>query len=508
MGFSLKVKKKELLTVKHPLHQEDASIKIPYLTAIAILMSRVDDQFADAEREALTELAYTLDLPEGQLERLLTRAQQADQQILDEILPSLQTPDVRHAFVLDLYKAAHADRDFKVEEREFISDIMEMMQFQMEEAAFLHAYAAAACANDLKSANETVQKAIDAKLELNVTLLRYFLPDFTHEEQLAGCTLGAHETRVINRPAKLTGTVTVNSGAKLIVRDCTLSFQGAAQIIIDGGEVEFANATFAARPDAVGPLLIANSSTPRLEATNCTFDGGGRVQLIATLAGKTTLTDCTFVNACLGGSAIESSQTLHEVKLGAAICAANQLFLNNCIFMDNFAETAAGAVYAGGPLHMTGSAFRRCRSKGIAGALLLKDRYVISDATFEECSSEVNAGAVHINGGGETSTLERSTFTKCAATQSGGAVYIHEVGYSLSQCRFDSCSAGVDGGGMATDKFDQKPSFVKQCQFEVCSAKRGGGLFLRCYDRLDPITLDTKYNGCLPDDRAIENRSV
>lgn len=537
MGFSLKQKKKELLTAKHPLIDEDASVKIPYLLAIAILMSRVDDQFADAEREALTELAYMLDLPEGQLDRLLARAQQADQQILDEILPSLQTPDVRHAFVLDLYKAAYVDGDFKVEEREFIIDIMEMMQFPVEEAAFLNTYAAAACANDLKSANGAVQKAIEAKLEPNIALLRYFLSTFTYEEELAGFTLGAHESRVITRPAKLTGTVTVNSGAKLTVRDCVLSFQGVAQIIIDGGEVEFANATFTALLDAGGPLIIACSSTPLFEATGCTFDGAGRVQLVASLAGRTSFSNCSFTRAYSKGNRVEKldpkltditgfisllvtdlanktdNATQQEPDFvsapGAAIYSENQLFLANCTFENNFSETYAGAVYAGGQLQMTGGHFKHCCSKGIAGALLVADRYAVSNSSFEECRSEECGGALYICGGDETQKLETSTFTKCAATRSGGAVFIHEAKYSLSQCRFDFCSAGADGGGVATDKLDQQYSFVKQCTFAGCSAKRGGGLFLRCYgpSNYRPDISVTTYTGCQPDSQAIEHRS-
>lgn len=426
MGFSIKEKKKELLTVKHPLYTEDESVKLPYLICIALLMARVDDDLAQSEREALTELIYGLDLPEGRLEKVLTKVKDTDDSILDEILPVLTSTDIRYAFVLDLYKAANADREFKDKECVFISDIMEMMQLSAAETEFLNLFGVALMTNDLKSANSAVQTAIEQKLEPNIKHLQFFLPEFSYEEELAGFTLGAHETRVIIRPA------TLSQG----------NWSGIFSVALAGINT---------KPDTTKDTLM----------------------------------------------------------LGAAIFASKLLILKRCNFMENFSESAAGAVYSGEQLHMTDCVFKGCSTKGIGGALVVHGEYSIKDSKFEGCSSQLNGGAMYVCGGShEKSSVKDCTISKCATTKSGGGIFINEVKYSITKCKITSCSAGESGGGLATDKYDQCPSEIKQCVFDGCTASKGGGTFIKSYDRSNytPDTSGTTYKDCLPDGYKNENR--
>ena len=523
----MKEMKKDMLTIKHPLHTEDESVKLPYLIGVAVLMAKADNELAQSERDALAELAYGLDLPEGRLEKVIVKVLDSDAGILKEIFPALITPEVRYAFVFDLFKAANADKDFKEEEREFITDIIEMMQFSPIETEFLNSFAAAIAENDLTAANITVQKAIERMLEPNVSHLQFFQPGFSYEEEIAGFTLGSHEIRVINRPAKLTGSITVNSGAKLIVKDVTLKFQGAAQLMVDGGEVVLNNAILKALPNSTFPMLIINSNTPIFEATGCTFDGGGKIPLVITMAGKTTFIGCTFTNAFRSGVAVDkfektggffnlmpsgTDNTKDNCVFGAAVHSTSTLVLTNCIFTKNIAETCAGAVYAGGQLHITDSVFQDCSSSGMGGALVVQNIYKVSGTRFDGCTSQMNGGEAYICGGShskdgdEASIIENCSFKKCSATQSGGGLFIDEVLFSVSECQFNFCSAGIKGGGIAATKHMYYPaSSLINCLFDNCSAKYGGGTHIRSHSNYRPHQVGSTYSNCIQVDAAYEN---
>jgi uncharacterized tellurite resistance protein B-like protein len=508
MAFCLKNKKRELLTAKHPLHREDESLKLPYLLGIALLFARVDNDLAQAEREALAELIYVLDLPEGRLEMILAKVQEADQGIVDEILLALGKPEVRYAFVLDLLKAARADQLFQPEERVFITDIMDMMLLTPNEAAFLNAFGEAASSNDLSAANAAVQRAIEATLEPNIGHLQFFMTGFSYQEEIAGIELVAGQHRRITRPARIVGTIKVASGAILSIRGSELVFAGEAQIVVDGGVLELEGATLKAGNDSKGPLIVINASTPVFEARNCSFDGGGVARIIVTLAGKTALTDCTFVNAHLGGLPVKSPIMRTDfTSAGAAISAGGLLVLQNCSFRNCVAGSAGGAICAVGQLLIKNSSFENCQSKGVGGAVIVAGNYGISDTKFENCLAVDHGGAMYVTSS-EPNNFEVSkcAFTRCVSSASGGALYIHEGVYTVTDCVFEECSASESGGGLGTDRWMQGEASIKRCSFARCIANAGGGIRIRSADHYLPTIAGTTYDGCLPNEIQQDKR--
>jgi len=534
----MKAKKKEMFTVKHPLHEQDDLLKISYLIGIALLLARADDNFNEAERALLADMVESMDMPESRLETVVNRAKEASGDLLDELIPFLTMPGVAHCFVLDLHRAARADREFKDEEREFIAHITEMMQLGGDETAFLTAFADAAHAVDHAAANAAVQQAIEKKIEVDIRQLQFFLPGFNYVRELAGFELGAHESRELSGTINLVSPITVGKGAKLSIRNATLTFQACAQLRVCGGTLDIENSTCTADgTNENSPLLVVDESTPVLEVKKSVFDGSAKRPLVATLAGKSVFTGCTFKNGFRSGTPVklgeeisgtlpgalfslaftvstkmvgkmtstDSAATEEESSkpvMGAAIVASSLLLLQDCTFSDLIAETGAGAVHAAGQLQMTNCCFSNCQSQGIGGAVVASDSYTITGCRFENCSANDCGGALYICGGHEeNSKLENSTFTRCASTKNGGGLYIHEVKYAVNCCIFEDCSATEAGGGTATNTFSQYGSWLRQCQFNRCTAKEGGGLRVQSDSAQYslPERTGTTYTDCLPD---------
>ncbi len=499
----MKEKKKELLTVRHPLRGEDASVRLPYVTGVALLMARADDELAAAEREALAELVYAMELPEGSLDRVLATVNDADPSIFDQILPALSAADLRLCFALDLHRAAGADGVVKDEEQEMVADFLEMLRLNEAERTFVAAFAGAMAAQDAGAANRAVQAGVEQGVEPNIGHLSYFLPSFTYQEEIPGFTLGPGESRTLNRPGRVTGKITVGTGAKLTVKGVELVFAGEAQLLVEGGAVELKGVTLKAGLDAAGPLVKVTAATPVFEASACTFDGGGKVRLLTTSAGKTTLSGCSFRSAFAAGqaqAAPENWQSAKAATFGAAIYAAGSLVLERCSFDGCVAQTAAGAVCAAGPLQAADCTFKNCQSQGVAGALAVGDVHSLTSTTFERCTAVGSGGAALVRGGKkENSKIHNCTFTECSSGARGGGFYIHEVTYNIQDCTLDRCSALEAGGGAGAD-YGAPHGHLQRCAFRGCSARRGGGVFVRGHLNWQPDRYGTTYEGCLPDD--------
>ena len=300
MSFRKQMKdiKKEMLAVKHPLFFEDESLKFSYAIGIALIMMQSDDGhiLTLSEHNALNELVLGLDLPEGRLEKVISKAQKTDAKILKEIICKLMKSDYRYLFVLDLLKVANLDKEITLGKREFIDDIMQMMQLSSVETDFLCGFSDAIKTNDQKVANDTVYLALEHSLAPNIEHLQFFLPKFIYEEVIPGFELNSEEFHVLKRSGRVSGKIVIGYGAKLSIKGIELIFSGDAQIVINGGILELEGSTLKATEKSENALVEINRATPTFEAHNCTFDGSGKMRLIATSAGKSLFSGCNFIN--------------------------------------------------------------------------------------------------------------------------------------------------------------------------------------------------------------------
>ena len=259
MSFRKQMKdiKKEMLAVKHPLFFEDESLKFSYAIGIALIMMQSDDGhiLTLSEHNALNELVLGLDLPEGRLEKVISKAQKTDAKILKEIICKLMKSDYRYLFVLDLLKVANLDKEITLGKREFIDDIMQMMQLSSVETDFLCGFSDAIKTNDQKVANDTVYLALEHSLAPNIEHLQFFLPKFIYEEVIPGFELNSEEFHVLKRSGRVSGKIVIGYGAKLSIKGIELIFSGDAQIVINGGILELEGSTLKATEKSENALI-------------------------------------------------------------------------------------------------------------------------------------------------------------------------------------------------------------------------------------------------------------
>ncbi|MEI6207679.1 MAG: hypothetical protein WCP20_12925 [Desulfuromonadales bacterium] len=192
MAFDMKAKKKELLTVKHPLCNAAERLKVAYATGVALLMARADDHesMMDGEREALETLVYALDLPAEMTVEIIANVRHIDTDIVDVIVNVLETEEQKLLFLLDLYRAANSDKDFSAPEKVMINDFVEVLKME-KWRDFIASFWSALESKDCAKANTLVQAVIEGGMEPNIGHLQYFMPEFKYEEIIEGFGFGA-----------------------------------------------------------------------------------------------------------------------------------------------------------------------------------------------------------------------------------------------------------------------------------------------------------------------------
>ena len=232
-------------------------------------------------------------------------------------------------------------------------------------------------------------------------------------------------------------------------------------------------------------LNVDNCWFEDCSASNGNTNGGA----IRTLCRNVKLSGTTFKNAFSNNTGGALSMTNTGIKLeiygctfencrsnensGAVYAKATTLTIGDSeSYMDYNAET--GYEVVSGTRH---TSFTDCTSKKFGG--INHDQTgdaTITGTTFTRCTTtNESAGALYTKT--KKLKIEDTMFINCTASSAGGALYNNDSSGSqvLTNCVFDGCTAGTNGGGayLAAKSLTVSGTTVQNCE----AVNNGGGIY-------------------------------
>ena len=197
-------------------------------------------------------------------------------------------------------------------------------------------------------------------------------------------------------------------------------------------------------------------------------------------------TVCTnTASGCRGGGLLIESGTVTNclfqangstVAGGGAFCATagGNAYLTKCVFLDNYAAAAGGAIYHNANLdnckiYLTDCAFTNNVAKD-GGCL--RGRFEIRRCDFAGNRATDAGGVVYSNSTPANNAIYDSYFTNNVAGSNGGALNLSTANWTISNCTFVANEASKAGGAISSSGSGQK---MFNCRYYANRAKNGGG---------------------------------
>lgn len=423
---AMKQKKKERLTVKHPLYQRDISMRYAYVMGVALVLA-TGGGISETGRVVLEKLVYAIGLPEDTLEKVIATAESAAAESIDTVVDTVLEKEEQYCLLLEMHLAAlRSGAEQQREQRELIGGFGELMLLSAEEDGFLRNFAQTALEKNTSMATEVLTEGYENQLEPNFEVLKYFLPTLDYREEIEGFTLEAGQSRSITRPCIVKGPIVVKEGALLSIQGIEMILGQGGKITIKGGQLQLTNSQLIAG-DGCESIMLTVFDVPRLIIDDVKFDGMKKAQALSIHGGTLEVRRCVFLK-CNGGALQMSASTVQ--------CLQTE-------FLECQSTFEGGAVYG---------------EKGIVN---------FSRCIFQNCSSE-NGGAVYLIEC--TFDISESTFIECEAKKDGGAIWWGKGKGEVNQCSFEKCAAGGCGGGIAAFVFDHDAGNCQKSKFFKCVA--------------------------------------
>ena len=243
---AMKQKKKERLTVKHPLYQRDISMRYAYAMGVA-LVAATGGGISETGRAELEKLVYAIGLPEDTLEKVIATAEAAAAESIDTVVDTVLEKEEQYCLLLEMHLAAlRSGAEQQREQRELIGGFGELMLLSAEEDDFLRNFAQTALEKNTSMATDVLTEGYKNKLEPNFEVLKYFLPTLNYREEIEGFTLEAGQSRSIMRPCIVKGPIVVKEGALLSIQGIEMILGQDCGIKSEGGQLEILDSRFRA----------------------------------------------------------------------------------------------------------------------------------------------------------------------------------------------------------------------------------------------------------------------
>ncbi len=266
--------------------------------------------------------------------------------------------------------------------------------------------------------------------------------------------------KLTNEKYRVTGDITVATGAVLVLNNAELYFAENAGIIVMG-VIRAVNSVFSAIDPEKGwrnCVISAEKEDKPIEIDNCKFYfGRGRTAEELKLASDIVIASPTS-NTFFGGGLLISGGTAKTLKI-------KQTGLYKCI------ANEGGGIY-----------FYRSQS-------------LLDGCLFEGCMAKNGSGG-GIHTFGSDITIVKSAFVKCSSGNSGGGVCATSSKNSMIDSVFRICMS-KRGGGVACIASDSQ---IKDCRFEQCSSVNGGGIFKD--NKSSSVIERPSFQNCKPNDIA------
>lgn len=392
----LKQKKKERLTQKHPLFNEDISVKYPYCIGV-VMEALVDESINEKEEEMLTDLIYSMGLPENYKEKIIEAAQSEDEDLIDGVIDIIDNRDKKYMFILDLYRISYADKTISEEEKEALDIFGDMLNLEDFEKEFLERFAEAAVKNNNEMACKAYEEIMKKEMEPNFNILKYFMKKFEYIQIIEGYELSTGEVLILNKPCIVNGIIEVPSGTRLVIDGADIQLAG--QIHVSGGQISIDNANIQATEGCEEVMCYFNNIS-KVEINNTNFDGSRIVGAISHDGGVLEVNECVFKN----------TNIYNAVYFDGSLCNIKNTKFDDCVAANN----------RGGALS------------------LHKGDVSIENCEFNKCEAS-SGGAIYIYIA--KAKISKTTFIDCKAIESGAAIYAgNNYGIKIIDCEYTDCS--------------------------------------------------------------------
>lgn len=449
---SLKRVKKELLDQKHPFAQEDAQFRQTYAIGYALLLC-VKGYPSEMAKDDLKKQVALLDLPTEFKKTAIQVALQAEDETVHKLLQVLSKPIHKYFFMLDLYSQAQKDHKITEKEQEMLVLFEELLQLNYAEIHFIRGFRLAVLRNEVEVGLKVVQAALEQNLEVPLTSLSYFLPNFVYQDRMAQMTLLTGQKRKLNYATVFTGDVIVSKGAELDLNGMEVTFANNASIIVDGGTLKADGARFMASMDA-NKTMLSLRNISQLKIENAHFFGASIVRAVEMNNAHVEMDSCSF------------EKCFDEERGGAVYFTNSESFiLRNCVFEHN------SSLGKGGTMYIAGTEAAHMKSRNffgfISGGKVKKVKLIMEGCRFKESRSQMS-GALHMYDA--EIILKDTSFEACTSQAGGAAVDTLNCKFEGSGNTFTKCKAAINDAVVVLGgaKLENETSFGK---FETCEPK-------------------------------------
>ncbi|TDJ57009.1 MAG: hypothetical protein E2O40_03610 [Planctomycetota bacterium] len=208
------------------------------------------------------------------------------------------------------------------------------------------------------------------------------------------------------------------------------------------------NCSFIGNSADLGGGLATNDSSPTVR--HCTFQANSADQGggLFTVLGNPSITDCIIRN--------------NSALFGGGIWTdSSDIVVTDCMFEDNNAFLGGGGMHVIGGLPVVrGCTFRRNGTSLASGGGIRIEQTdtTVTHCKFEHCTAAVEGGGISIFGGSRVTLVSNCSFSGNSAGERGGGMENGGGGLQVvTNCTFTDNSSGMPGGG--TYNSDGNPTF-------------------------------------------------
>ena len=388
----LKKKRKELMTVRHPLYFMDVDEKVIYCAALFLQLKINESSNPLNHFEFNRLLVQGLCLPNDIISRILEESKDK-QNLVEKLFKILDDPQKKYIFMLDLNNLCMKENGLSDEEKEAFSIFGKMLNLSLEQMSFIQKFILSAYYEETEQCMKCYESMSQFDMDLTMNQLKYYIPSIPYINVIEGRSLKTLEEMELRDQCTIYGNIIVKEGTSLIMADANVLLFG--QIIVDGGQ-----------------LLIYNST---LE-----YKGTENIPLISVKSYSRLV--------------INKGRFLCNNRSGGIKQTNGSLHIRQSEFYD--ANTHQAILFSGENAIITQCKFSNCYVRGKGAAIYKKSgRANISQCNFYSCRAN-NGGAIYAKKG---TRITECKFKNCKALKFGNSIYFYgEIENRISHCMFET----------------------------------------------------------------------
>lgn len=375
------------ITTKHPLYFETLDFKIVYGAGIFMQagLNKTVNTLNNFELERLLKKGFVLSNKE--VASVISLAKDGET-VIDKITALLKKDIEKYLFIMDMASVSMRSAGLSEQEKQSIDIFAELLRIEPEQKKILLEFVTHAFSLDEKICVALFEKMKEAKMNLTMLELKYYMPELDYVTILDDITIAEGESINLVDRCEIRGVVTIPKSTTLHITNANLKLYG--KIVVDGGtllisESQIVNHLF----DAEEMIYVKSYSKVVIldSKINCKSRGG-------------------FLNQQNGTLEICQCKIRHTTKNSAVKFWGNEITVTNTIFHHCFvAGNGAALLINNGVGEINGCTFDDCEAKN-GGAIYTSDRMQINGCQFKGCKVVGYGSAVYFQGEIKSSVMD------------------------------------------------------------------------------------------------------